>query len=279
MFNSQQLRRGSLAFASSLVAVAGCALTAPVPGGRLRAGAYTQFQPTWAISYSPAQATVVSTGSGDSYQVKANTDEPGLGVVTAPLPISIGVRQALGPHLEVGITAGFSNSGLELRFGPADEGQRIPWVVSVGARTGKVALADSPAYEGRLRFEAYLPVPEQSGAVHVVVYGGSSVGLFARVFPLPGMEPSGDVILSIPSVHTVRPEGRLEMGLGVHGRTPSFAYVVAIAPWLLMANGQARSLDGAYAVQELQSSAGVALVLGLFLGSGHAPGGPSAFQR
>jgi hypothetical protein len=155
-------------------------------------------------------------------------------------------------------------------------------VVSVGARTGKVSTsADDRTYDTRLRFEAYPGATAvESGGILVALWGGLSGGVFSRVFLVPDVEPSGDVILSRPTVEILRPELRIETGLGLYGRSRYVGYLVAITPSFLAANGAASSTDSTYTVQRLSSSTGIALTFSLSLGNDHGPSnGASAFKR
>ena len=275
----------SAACAISALGAGGCAMTAPAPGGRLRSGAFTQFQPTWAVAYSPSDASVARQGMGTT-KLTGNGDvltgDKDLALIGAPIPISLGLRQTLGRHVDVGAHLGWAASGMEVRMGPADDDQRVPWVLSLGARTGKISSVPvDGTYDARIRFEAYPgATAAERGAIRLSLWGGLAGGVFSRVFLVPDVEPSGDVILSRPTVDILRPELRVETGIGIYGRSRYVGYLVAVAPWFLVANGAASSTDRNYTVQALSSSSGVALTFSLSLGSDHEPSNsPSAFKR
>ncbi len=124
----------------AFVALGGCTLAAPVPGGPLRPGTYTQVQPTWSVGYGPASAGV------DGMKVSGSGQAVGQGLDLPFLPITVGVRQALGSAFEVSADAGWLDSGAEIRAGrPVGA---VPLAVSAGVRSSYFALVhqQDPTY-------------------------------------------------------------------------------------------------------------------------------------
>jgi len=170
------------------VAVAGCALTAPVPGGPVRTNRVTQLQPSWAVAYGRASANVGGARVSGNGQTFGGPTPWG-----APIPIRLGLRQALGSAIEASGDWGWVDAGLELRAGSPEGAWLIPMAISVGLRSGSILAIPSSdsggvgialkqgTYERRLRVEAY---PEMStrllGAVRLLLSAGVSWGAFAH---------------------------------------------------------------------------------------------------
>ncbi len=262
------------------LAVAGCALTAPVPGGPVRAKTVTQLQPSWAIAYGRASATVGSARVSGNGQTFGGPIPWG-----APIPIRLGVRQALGSVVEASGDWGWVDSGLELRAGSPEGSWLIPMAISGGIRSSILAIPSSDSggtedafnqgtYERRLRLEAY---PEMSmgrlGAVRLLLAAGVSWGAFAHDLVLVPAQAAGPSLNIGPvGVAVVRPETRLELAVGLYKRGTQGTATVALAPWILLDSGapiRARCIDCAQTgpVSDFSQSWGVSLILSPALAS------------
>ena len=221
----------SVALASLL---AGCALTNPAPGGALRGGSFSEIQPSWATAYGRASATVGGvrvSGNGQTEVVgKQRVPVPNL------VPLTLGVRRQFGPSFEVSSDVGWVDSGLGLRIGLPSEGL-IPFVLSAGARVGKISVFGDDTYQGFVALEAYPDLShERDGSWRLVLSLGLSAGAFEHQLALPDSFDSGsDAPHGFPVASVVRPELRLQTSIGISLARGSRAMTVALLPWILLA--------------------------------------------
>jgi hypothetical protein len=135
-------------------ALLGCALTTAGPPGPLRSGTSTQIQFTSAVAYGPAAATV------GGVRVSGNAETMQLGGKSVvdplpnPVPVTIAIRQQVGPSFEVSVDLGWVDSGVGLRLRlPSSES--LPFVLSAGARTAEIGIFRHDTYQGALAIEVY----------------------------------------------------------------------------------------------------------------------------
>jgi hypothetical protein len=228
------------------LAIAGCALTAPVPAGPVRANTVTQLQPSWALAYGRASANLGGARVSGNGQTFGGPLPWG-----APLPIRLGLRQAFGSVVEASGDLSWVDSGLELRAGSPEGSWLIPVAISAGIRnssiltipssnSGGIAIAlNQGTYERRLRVEAY---PEMSmgrlGAVRLLLSAGVSWGAFVHDLNVGPTYAAGPSITIGPGgVTVVRPETRLELTVGIYKRGTRGSATVALAPWILLDSG------------------------------------------
>jgi len=223
------------ALTASLTA-AGCALTGTAPAGPLQPGTTTQIEPSWALAYGPGTATVEGrrlTGNAESYG--------GTTAELLPSPMRIGLRQSLGGLVELGGDIGWLDAGVEARAGSRGGGA-FPIAVAAGVRRGPFPFGlGENTFSGHARFEIY---PDLSGArdgsVRLALSAGVGVGSFAHSVTLPesyrvtggdapDFEPFGALV--------VRPEVRLELGVGIHLIGPHGGVGATLLPWVVLASG------------------------------------------
>ncbi|HEY6475277.1 MAG TPA: hypothetical protein VI456_01775 [Polyangia bacterium] len=226
----------ALAFSPALL---GCALTTAGPGGPLRGGTSTQIQFTSALAYGPATATV------GGVQVSGNTEtnqlggKPVVNPLPNPVPVTVAVRQQVGPSFEVSADLGWVDSGIGLRIGlPSSDS--LPLVLSAGARTGEIGIFGRDTYHGTFALEAYPAlsrVREGPGARHLVVSLGVAAGAFEHDLSLPAnFESSSDAPHGSPSEIVIRRELRLQAAAGIHLQGQHGALILALAPWIVLAS-------------------------------------------
>lgn len=244
-------------------AAGGCAITATAPGGPLRPGTYTGLEPaTWAVAYGPASATVNGTrltGSGQTWGPGPHPE------AFAFLPIRFGVRQSLGGLVEASGDVGTLDSGVEVRVGTPGGDGRLPFAVTAGLRSSAIALnGERSTTNARLRFEAFPVLSHRSDStLHWMLSAGLSYGTFAHAIAGPE-ETGGDVPDVDPDFSVVRPEARLELGVGIDLQAPNGGFTVALAPWILLhADTSCPYCGGAY---DFSQRWGVALLLTPSLG-------------
>ena len=242
----------------------GCTLTAPVPGGPLRPETFTAGQTTWAYAYGSAR------GSSRGTTVTGNGETVGRGGdLGASIPISVGLRQALGSSVEMSGDVGWLESGLELRVGTPGGRGRWPWTVGAGVRSAAVAIGISdnnpgPTYQGRLRFEIdplLTTVGPTEGPLRLMLAAGISSGVFEHSIEGPE-SAGGDVPDFDARFVTTRPEARLELAVGVALRLANADFRFAIAPWILLGAGApANRCGAACAPVDFSQSWGVSFLL------------------
>lgn len=256
------------------LAVAGCALTAPVPGGPVRANTVTQLQPSWALAYGRASASLGGARVSGNAQTFGGPLPWG-----APIPIRLGVRQALGSEVEASGDVGWVDSGLELRAGSPEQSWAVPMAISAGIRSSIFTIPSSSSgtvgfalnqgtFERRLRLEAY---PEVSmgrlGMVRWLLAAGVSWGDFAHDLVIGAGHEAGPGITAGPvGVLVVRPETRLELAIGIYRRGTRGAATFALAPWILLDSGaptkaQCVACDPTGPVTDFSQTWGVALIV------------------
>ena len=218
----------------------GCALTTPAPGGPLQAGTYTQFQPSWAAAYGRATVTV----DGARLSGNGQTQIVGRGVIDPfpnPVPLTIGVRQALGPHLEASADVGWVDSGVGLRVAGPNVGEAMPIVFSAGARTGKVvSFFGNDTYNSRLAVELY---PTIHRTLRLLFSVGVEAGAYAHQLLLPEAYRSlSDAPTGPPHVDVVRGEVRLQTSVGLYWPSRRGSFSVALSPWILLDAAKPKSL-------------------------------------
>lgn len=122
------------------LAMASCALTAPVAGGPVRAHTVTQLQPSWALAYGRASANLGGA------RVRGNAQTFGGPLPWgAPIPIRLGVRQALGSVVEASGDLGWVDAGLELRAARRKRPGSSPW------RSARGSAAPASRFPHRIR--------------------------------------------------------------------------------------------------------------------------------
>ena len=219
-----------------LAALTGCALTGSAPGGPLQAGTTTQIQPSWAFAYGPGSATVGGTrvtGNAESYG--------GTKAELLPIPMRIGLRQSLGSAVEVGGDVGWLDSGLELRAGAPGGTGAFPIAIAAGLRDGPFpAKLGENTLSGHARFEIYPDVSDaHDGSVRLTLSAGVGYGSFAHSVTLPDSYRStgGDVPNFDPfGAIVVRPETRLELGVGIQRFGPRGGIGATLLPWIVLAS-------------------------------------------
>jgi hypothetical protein len=275
------LGRGTTIAALSL-AGAGCALTGPAPGGALREGTFTQAQPTWAISYAPAKATVHAAtagvrGNGGALSGNAQSlgGDQALAAFGALLPIDVALRQSIGRSVELAADGGWLDSGFELRAGVPDAEAQWPVVVSAGGRLGRLGLLglQPDGYQARLRLEAYPRIRQHTTAsVRGVLALGGAFGSFLHDMAIPA-EPDPnppEIGGGPPHVLLLRPELRVEGIMGIQRRARHVSVMFAVAPWVVAANGTAKSASSDWIVDAFSQDMGVTFLISVAIGSDHS---------
>ena len=235
-------------------------MTTPAPGGPLRPGAFAQLQPSWAGAYGPASVRL------DGVKVSVS----GQGVPVSPtelVPLTFGIRQAVGSHVEASADIGWVDSGIGLRFGvPFFES--TPLVLAAGLRTGAVSVVRPDTYEGSLSLEAYPDLSRaRDGSLRLVLAVGVSSGAFWHQLWLPSQYHSdSDAPTGAPLLEIVRPETRLQTSLGLYFQREHASVVVALSPWFLLSSRDPTSAicdtcDSSHVVTDFSQSWGVALII------------------
>jgi hypothetical protein len=221
---------------TATLAVTGCALTGPAPGGPLQPGTNTQIQPSWALAYGPASATVGGnrvTGNAQGYG-GSNTE-------LLPLPVRIGLRQSLGSTVEASGDVGWLDWGAELRAGTPGGTGAFPIAIAAGVRRGPFPFnLRERTFSGHARFEIYPDLSSANdGSLRLILSAGVAVGSFAHSLDLPrSYQAMGDVPNLDPfGAIVVRPETRLELGVGIHRRGPGGALEITLLPWIVLDSG------------------------------------------
>lgn len=225
------------AFLTVTLAAGGCALTGTAPAGPLHAATATQIQPSWAFAYGPGSATVRGarvTGNAEGYG--------GTKSELAPVPIRIGLRQSLGSALEVSGDVGWLDSGVEARAGTPGGGGAFPIAIAAGVRRGPFPLElGEKTLSGHARFEIYPDLSRaHDGSVRLALSAGLGVGSFAHSLTLPDSDrlTGGDVPDAEPfGAIVVRPEIRIELGVGIHLLGPHGGVGATLLPWIVVAHG------------------------------------------
>jgi hypothetical protein len=223
--------------AAAMLAVTGCALTGAAPGGPLRAGTTTQIQTSWAFSYGSGSGTVFGTrftGNAESYESTA--------AQMVPVPMRIGLRQSLGSAVEASADVGWLDSGVELRAGTPGGTGAFPFAIAAGLRgSGYPSDLGEKTSSQHVRFEIYPDVSKaHDGSFRLVFSAGVGRGSFAHSLDLPGdfHDRAGETDFLAPvAAIVVRPETRLELGVGIHGVGRRGDIDVALLPWIVLDSG------------------------------------------
>jgi hypothetical protein len=255
------------------VLVGGCALTTPAPGGPMRSGVYSQLQPTWAIAYGPASATVDGVPVSGAAQTR-HFGGGGLDPLPNPVPLTLGVRQAWGAHVEGSVDVGWVNSGVGLRLALPRIGDAEPLVISAGARSGLFSVDPDDSYEGRLSLEAY-PVLSGSGthSLRLLLSAGVTTGAFVHELLLPASYGSrSDAPSGSPVARVLRPELRLQTSVGVFLMRERFGLAVSLSPWILLraeepTSATCEGCDAPHVVANFAQTWGVSLSIAPSFGS------------
>jgi len=219
------------------LAFAGCAITGSAPGGPLHPGTTTQIQPSWALAYGPGSATVGAT------RMTANAESyGGTKAEVLPIPMRIGLRQSLGSAVEASGDVGWLDSGVELRAGTPGGTGDFPIAIAVGVRRGPVTTEwGEKTFSGHARFEIYPDISgAHDGSRRLMFSAGVGVGSFTHSLTLPESYRStgGDAPDIEPfGVLVVRPETRLELGIGITRLGPSGGVGATLLPWIVLDSG------------------------------------------
>jgi hypothetical protein len=254
------------AFLAAALAAGGCALTGTAPGGPLHAGTATEIQPSWAFAYGPGTATVGGarvTGNAESYG--GNTAE------LVPAPMRIGLRQSLGSAVEVSGDIGWLDSGVEARAGTPGGGGAFPFAIAAGVRRGPFPFdLGEKTLSGHARFEIYPDISRaHDGSLRLTLAAGLGVGSFTHSLTLPDsyLSTGGDVPSFEPfGAIVVRPEARIELGVGIHVFGAHGGVGATLLPWVVVAHGaptKATCSDCAFIAtpSDYSQSWGVSLVI------------------
>ncbi|HXU60411.1 MAG TPA: hypothetical protein VN962_01830 [Polyangia bacterium] len=225
------------AFLTAALAAGGCALTGTAPGGPLHAGTATEIQPSWAIAYGPGSATVGGarmSGNAESYG--------GTKMELVPIPMRIGLRQSLGSAVEVSGDIGWLDSGVEVRAGTPGGSGAFPIAIAAGLRRGPFPFdVGEKTLSGHARFEIYPDVSRANdGSLRLTLAAGLGVGSFTHSLTLPESDRStgGDAPNFGPfGAIVVRPETRIELGVGIRLFGPHGGIGATLLPWIVVAHG------------------------------------------
>jgi hypothetical protein len=220
-------------------ALFGCALTTAGPGGPLRSRTTTQLQFTSAVAYGPAAATVGGVPVSGNSETNQLGGKSVVDPLPNPVPVTIAVRQQVGPSFEVSGDLGWVDSGVGLRLRlPLFES--LPMVLSAGARTGAIGLFARDTYQGTVAIEAYPALccaREGSNALRLVLSLGVAAGAFEHDLSLPeSFESGSDAPHGFPSEIIIRREVRLQAAVGVYLQGQRGALTLALQPWIVLAS-------------------------------------------
>jgi hypothetical protein len=245
------------------VSLAACALTAPVPAGALRPGTTTQIAPSWAIAYGAGSATVGETrihGNGQTYGGPTG--------VGSFLPLRLALRQSIGGVADVGGDVGWLDAGVDVRVGTNDQSD-VPFSIMAGVRSGQIAFhIGEKTHEWRAQVEVDPRLSQGADrSTRLILAAGIAGGSFAHAIMLPdGLRSEGGDAPNFdpPGAIFVRPEIRLELGVGLDVRRPQAAASFVLAPWILLdsqAPTRTACSDCQMAIGEFSQSWGLALII------------------
>jgi len=203
--------------------------------------------------------------------------DQGLALLGAFLPIDVALRQSIGRSVELAADGGWVDSGFELRAGLPDAEAQWPVVISAGGRLGRLGLLglQRDGYEARLRLEAYPRIGQQPATTSVrgVLALGAAFGSFLHDMAVPAEpDPNPPEIGSgPPHVLLLRPELRVEGVVGIQRQARHLSVMFALAPWVIAANGTAKSVSGDWIVDAFSQSWGVSFLFSVAIGSDHTP--------
>jgi hypothetical protein len=213
------------------------------------------------------------SGTAQSHNVGRGVIDP----FPNPIPLTVGVRQSLGPHLEASVDAGWVDSGVGLRLAIPPIGAAQPLVLSAGARTGRISFFGDESYEGRLAVEAY-PVVSGAGteSLRLMLSVGATAGTFVHELLLPESYASeSDVPAGSPIARIMRPEIRLQTSVGLFLSRAHFGLAVALSPWILLRAAEpefivCQECDGRHVIANYAQTWGVSLTIAPAIGSDFA---------
>jgi len=237
------LRTGACLWAS--VGAVGCAITPqPVFGSAMAAG---QVAPgaAWGTSLGPSRARVVAA-NGTVHEIRGNGDSihgdpplhPGLVV-----PLCAVVRAAVSPRLDLGSHVGWYGAGVGTRVRLTDPAAPHAAYITADGQVGYALPHDDRSsrlgvpYVGRLLQETAVSLGRHwqlLGALGLSA-GYRRHGVLARF-----MEPASiDNVLGAENTFAVlRPELRLEGGLGGYFTARRFGVQAMVVPYLVLAHGR-----------------------------------------
>jgi hypothetical protein len=231
------------AVALALVGEGCAAFTSAGPVGPLRTGNTTQLEAAWGFAYGPATATVGGATGVKPATVKGNGEMQAAGgdntSLPNPLPVRIGIRQAMANNLEGSADVGLVDSGIRLRVALTN-GQSAPSVLAFEVRSGEVSAFPVASYQGSLAFEIYPNVTPANTHLQrrQILSVGIAGGVFQHQLALPYSFDEGDDIgLVGPSMTVLRPELRLQTAVGLYLGGGSGGFSVVVAPWVLLTAG------------------------------------------
>ena len=211
---------------------AGCfAFTPAGPVGPLRPGSTTQAEMAFGFAYGPATATVAGMA------VKGNGQAQAAGGDGAqfpdPLPVRLGVRQALGDELEASADLGVVDSGLRFRVGVPGASSAI----ALELRDGQISASPHASYQASLSIEAYPDITPADAHPprRLILSLGIAGGVFEHQLSLPySFDPDYDLPFGGPRMTVLRPELRLQTAVGIYLGGTSNGLSIVVAPWFLL---------------------------------------------
>lgn len=222
-------------------AILGCALVPGVPAGTI-GGRGVRVGGTFAYAYTPAAAQVLQP-AGAPATVRANS---AMFRGAAPfIPLRVAARVSPGPFLDVGADVGWIDFGLQLRAGQLDPRRALPWGFELEWRTGQHTPFDHDLARRvrvyRARAELY---PALGGGRWRNTFGvltlGVSTGSMYHFMDVPEQYDLTNEGPFAAALELSRRETRLELSLGVHGRSRKAVSTVALMPWLALHQGALR---------------------------------------
>lgn len=208
----------------------GCASVPTTPGGPLQRAGTVQIGGAEIIDASRIAVTTTSsmtgmTSSEEAWRLDAGTMAP-------PFPSRLGGRIAMTDWLDGEADWGWSGVGGELRAGVPEVGQRLPFALSVGARSAILApivLDDRirEQREVRLRLEMYPLLaqrwegPGDPFRFHAIVALGVSRGRHFHAFNLETKD----------ELNLLRDEDRVEAVLGGELRVRRASFSLVAMPY------------------------------------------------
>ncbi len=263
--------------AATAILAGGCALTTPAPVGPIRPGTTPQIQASWAVAYGRANATV------DGAPLAGNGQEQVLGrskvvdPLPNPLPLTLGVRQALNGTLDAGVDFGWVDSGLDLRTDLSAVGDSMPIVLCAGLRSGAISYFAKNTYDGRLTLELYPDLSRARDRSFRLIFSvGVAAGVFAHEMILPeGYQGASDAPTGPPVARIQRREVRFQTSIGTYWHGTNRGVSLTISPWFLLrasdpTSTSCKECDGHPAISNFSQTWGVALIVAPTLDWPHA---------
>lgn len=229
----------TLLIIGALIGAPGCALVPSVPAGPI-GGPSVRLGATGAFAYAPAKAQTVH-GAGEPYTLRSNSAM--FGGLLPFFPIRAMLRAAPATFLDVGADVGWMDAGLQLRAGWLDARRKLPLGLELEWRTGEGAIFnDELVHQTRIyraRGELYPKLGQWAAMDMFAVFtlGISTGTMFHFMFVPAAFDQSFEGPTHV-GLGAVRPETRLEVSLGVHGKGRWNAFTVALMPWLALYEGR-----------------------------------------